>query len=87
MSFGKQATCPTAQETLSYIEGSLGTLEAQRIAHHVSICDFCGAEAQLLVKHGCMDHEDRQSPPLISFLRVKTPAVRNLSTVPQRYAA
>jgi hypothetical protein len=87
MRFGKRATCPTTEETLSYIEGSLGTGEAKRIAQHVHVCDFCGAEAQLLAKHGCTEQSNRQSPSLISFLRVKVPAVGNLSTIPQRHAA
>ncbi|SRR6185295_13569363 len=86
MRFGKQVTCPTTQQTLSYVEGSLGRQEAKQIAQHVRACDFCGAEAQLLAKHEHANHRERQSLPLISFLRVKAP-LQNLSTFPQRHAA
>jgi len=88
MSFGKQIKCPTTQQTLSYIEGSLGFLDAQRVAQHLHLCDFCGAEAQLLARHATNegDHGPCPTPPLISFLNVRTLA-SDTPRVSQRHAA
>ena len=46
--FRKLRTCPQSEALSLYCQG--GTTPARRasIAAHVSACDFCGAEAQLL---------------------------------------
>jgi anti-sigma factor ChrR (cupin superfamily) len=71
-SFGKQSNCPTSHDILSYTEGRLRSLASQRIAQHCALCDFCGAEAQLLAKfkQAEADHTPAPTPALISVLGV-----------------
>jgi hypothetical protein len=73
--FGKQSNCPTSQDILSYTEGGLRLLARQRIAQHCALCDFCGAEAQLLsrFKPSEEDHTQAPTPALISVLGVNLP--------------
>jgi hypothetical protein len=49
-SFGKQSSCPTSQEILSYVKGSISSVTRLGVEQHARICDFCGAEMQLLAK-------------------------------------
>ena len=49
--FAKFATCPTTHQLLSYILAALSTESARETISHLEICDFCGAEVQLLSKH------------------------------------
>ena len=65
-SFGKQTYCPTSQEILAHVEGSLSPLTRQRVEEHALLCDFCGAELQLLTK--CTPVEEDYTP-------VPTPAL------------
>lgn len=79
-SFGKQPDCPTSRDMLSYVEGSLRPLARQRIQHHCVICDFCGAEAQLLATHTPYknDYTPARTTTLVTLLGVKVPI--NLQT-------
>jgi hypothetical protein len=76
--FGKQSNCPTSHEILTYVEGELRPLASQRIAGHCALCDFCGAEAQLLSRF--RPTEESQTPPptpaLISVLGVNLSPAR-----------
>jgi hypothetical protein len=65
-SFGKQSYCPTSHEMLAHVEGSLSPLNRQRVEEHALLCDFCGAELQLLAK--CTPVEEDYTP-------VPTPAL------------
>ena len=49
--FAKSASCPTTHQLLSYILAALSQESAKEIISHLEICDFCGAEVQLLSKH------------------------------------
>jgi anti-sigma factor RsiW len=49
--FRKTKTCPSAQILLLYHEASLTQTRRRRVAAHLSGCDFCGAEMQLLTAH------------------------------------
>jgi hypothetical protein len=49
--FRKQATCPSAEMLLSYSAASLAPEPRERISSHLSACEFCSAELQLLTKH------------------------------------
>lgn len=64
--FGKQSHCPTSHEILGYVVGSLSPLTRQRVEEHAFLCDFCGAELQLLAK--CTPVEEDYTP-------VPTPAL------------
>jgi hypothetical protein len=88
MSFGKRGSCPTSEQTLSYIEGSLEGLVRERIATHLSSCDFCGAEFQLLSKFALteQDHTPGPVPSLINLLSVNLPLERPLPTHRRRAA-
>lgn len=45
--FRKLQTCPHSEALLTFC---LGAHAAGRVAEHVAVCDFCGAEAQLLAR-------------------------------------
>ncbi len=77
-SFGKHSNCPTSHAILSYVEGGLRPLARQRIARHCALCDFCGAEAQLLAKFrpADEDHTPAPTPALITVLGVGQPLDR-----------
>lgn len=49
--FQKLRTCPTAEVLVLYGEAELTRERRERVAYHLSACDFCGAEMQLLSKH------------------------------------
>jgi anti-sigma factor ChrR (cupin superfamily) len=68
-SFGKHSNCPTSHEVLSYAEGRLRSLASQRIAQHCALCDFCGAEAQLLTRFRAAE-EDYTPAPTPAVIRV-----------------
>ena len=86
--FAKQTNCPASSEVLSYVENSLRPLAMQKVARHCSLCDFCGAEAQLLSKFrpGEEDHTPAPTPAHITVLGVNLPLART-SVVERRRAA
>ena len=49
--FMKLKTCPTAETLLLYGEATLTREAGREVASHLSHCDFCGAELQLLTKY------------------------------------
>jgi hypothetical protein len=49
--FCKQATCPSSETLLSYQQVGLTSEQRAWIASHLTACDFCGAELQLLTKY------------------------------------
>ena len=49
--FGKQATCPSAETLVSYGTASLSKELTAGVRRHLSACEFCGAELQLLTRH------------------------------------
>lgn len=56
--FCKQATCPSSEALLSYQSETLGLDRQARMALHLAICDFCGAELQFLTEHPPIAEED-----------------------------
>lgn len=86
--FAKQPNCPASREVLSYVEDSLRPLARQKVARHCSLCDFCGAEAQLFSKYlpSEEDHTAVPTPALITVLGVSLP-LRRPVTPPARRAA
>lgn len=55
--FCKQATCPSSEALLSYTTDALGVDQQARMALHLAVCDFCGAELQLLTEHPPIEEE------------------------------
>ena len=49
--FCKTALCPTSQALLAYHRLDLATKDHVSIETHLTSCDFCGAELQLLNCH------------------------------------
>lgn len=49
--FRKQRECPASDDLLAYARRSLPSLKRQSVRMHLSKCDFCGAELQLLSSH------------------------------------
>lgn len=50
-SFGKQSSCPTSNEILSCVDGSISPVIKRAVELHAQLCDFCGAEMQLFAKY------------------------------------
>ena len=48
--FRKQRSCPSSRVLLCYHDATLARRASQLVAEHLSACDFCGAELQLLSK-------------------------------------
>lgn len=55
--FCKQSTCPSSEALLAYREARDSAEESRWIASHLSACDFCGAELQLLSEHAPAERE------------------------------
>lgn len=55
--FCKQATCPSSEALLAYREARESVEQGQWIESHLSACDFCGAEFQLLAEHAPPERE------------------------------
>lgn len=87
-SFGKQSNCPTSHKILAYVQGSLRPLARERIAQHCALCDFCGAEAQLLTKFRPAEeiHKPGPTPTRITVLGVRLP-LAGTTMVARRRAA
>lgn len=77
-SFCKQHSCPTSAEILSCVKGSITPLAKLRVEQHAKLCDFCGAEMQLLAKHSSVRAHRKlaRRPALISFLHISLPVPR-----------
>src|SRR2546422_754759 len=50
-SFTKQAACPSSKTMLSYCSAKLSPKIKKLVTWHLSECDFCAAEVQLLAHH------------------------------------
>ena len=48
--FVKTKACPPSEALLHYITRTLGAPKLDAINTHLSACDFCGAETQLLTR-------------------------------------
>jgi len=55
--FCKTARCPTSQALLAYHRRDLPTKDRVSIETHLTSCDFCGAELQLLKRCSCEAEE------------------------------
>ena len=60
--FLKRRTCPSADVLILYREAELTREREERVASHLSDCDFCGAELQMLSKHWRHDLPGLQRP-------------------------
>ncbi len=49
--FRKLKSCPSAEILLCSLREFPVPEEGRKVAHHLTICDFCEAEMQLLVRH------------------------------------
>lgn len=49
--FCKQTSCPSSESLLCYATEKMASEQRARIASHLSACEFCGAELQLLSAH------------------------------------
>jgi len=49
--FKKKTTCPPTTDIVLLLADSLSGEKGRRTQWHLSICDFCGAEAELLLHH------------------------------------
>jgi hypothetical protein len=71
--FTKQYHCPSAHELASYLQAP-AVLRKLEIANHLSGCDFCAAELQLLSKSSLADcYSD--CPPMPASLRALAEAL------------
>ena len=49
--FRKLKTCPSAEAMLLHGEALMTDEQQVSVAAHLAMCDFCGAEMQLLTRH------------------------------------
>jgi hypothetical protein len=49
--FCKYKTCPSADVILSYCVAKLAPEAEQQVANHLSVCEFCGAEMNMIAHH------------------------------------
>jgi hypothetical protein len=71
--FCKQRTCPSTEALLSYINDALSLEEGAEITRHLSTCDFCGAELQLLKRFPPKSRtaaDNCQQNPIPLYLRI-----------------
>jgi hypothetical protein len=90
--FSKQATCPTAATLAAYHADQRPLLAQQATEAHLSGCDFCGAELQLLARGAAApQHTDAQpltaAPPLPLALRLYAETMLGAAAVKQPRAA
>jgi hypothetical protein len=69
--FCKQAACPSSETLLSYGTASLASEIRTHVARHLSACEFCGAELQLLTTHAplaAIHYEQTKMPAPLRYL-------------------
>ena len=49
--FSKSLFCPSSQSLLAYHRAGLPACQLYRVEGHLTDCDFCNAELQLLTRH------------------------------------
>lgn len=49
--FRKLRTCPSVEVLILYRDAELASERQDKITRHLTSCDFCGAEMQLLSRH------------------------------------
>ncbi len=83
--FRKEARCPSSEELLNYCQDASRECDerAAELTRHLAVCDFCGAERQLLAAHPPHKTKPRHCAPaqmpvhlhaLARALLVKSPA-------------
>lgn len=55
--FCKQAACPSAETLVSYPTLAEASEQAEWIAEHLDLCEFCAAEFRLLSRHEAVEEE------------------------------
>lgn len=55
--FRKQLSCPSSGTLLDYQADALNSCDRNWVASHLSVCEFCSAESQLLSEHRPTDEE------------------------------
>jgi hypothetical protein len=63
--FCKKATCPPTTYLIQYLSEELFPTRLKRLERHLSSCDFCGAELQLLAKHPLNSQEEKYVTPVM----------------------
>jgi hypothetical protein len=75
--FNKKVGCPSSQDLLDYDQACLDSAHSLRIKAHLTDCDFCNAELQLL---NCYQNtRDEYAPPEMP-LHIRRLAERLLHT-------
>ena len=85
--FAKAPNCPTSQEILSHVEGSLASFSENNLVRHIERCDFCGAEMQLFARYRPVeeDYTPAPMPAALHLLANSLPPART-SSMHQRAA-
>jgi hypothetical protein len=55
--FRKQTGCPSSEMLLGYRTNDLSRAERAWVNSHLNVCEFCGAELQLLMEHRPVEEE------------------------------
>ncbi len=74
--FCKKPTCPPATYLVQYLSEGLSPTRIKRVERHLSSCDFCGAELQLLARHApTLKEEEYVTPVIPEHLRLLAKAL------------
>jgi len=67
--FIKKSSCPAEIEIVLFLSDALSAARSRLTLRHLRICDFCGAEAELLA-HYSPEPEHIEAPPMPTPLRL-----------------
>jgi anti-sigma factor ChrR (cupin superfamily) len=81
--FCKQTSCPPAESLLCYGTAELSVEQRVHIAAHLSVCEFCEAELQLLTAHRPTEEQCPAAAEMPANLRLLAEAIlgRSLNRV------
>jgi hypothetical protein len=89
--FTKQSGCPAATTLVAYQADALPVLARQAVSTHLSNCEFCAAEAQLLAAHDPQQSAETAPPPvpfaLLALAESMLGGIPRAEDRPQRRAA
>lgn len=66
--FRKSVNCPSSQQLLTFLKKRSGEQQASAIKVHLSICDFCSAEAEFYRRFPSPPAEDVVPSPMPAHL-------------------
>jgi hypothetical protein len=75
--FGKKENCPTSHEILAFSLGEVADERIGAIRWHLTFCDFCAAELQLLSAFAPKEEPAEDAGPIPFHLRELADSILN----------